>query len=1138
MTENENKLLTSLNAREQCELGSDVPTANDAKVIAGSFIRDILVGGMPAHSPHSYTFGVRLCGAYIQGPIDLCEGRNAEHGPLPPLLLENCVLEGNLDNVGEAVLNGRHACFSRLSLSGCLLGRVDLSDAQIEGDLAVDCVGPLDETRSCQLTARGATINGRINARQAAFRIPLDALIPHFGIADSAFDLTDAYVDSSLYLCPGFEAIGGVSVAGAKIEGNIWCLGAHLVKGAGQAFDGQSLTCRGVLSFSATDDHPTQIEGNIGLLAARVSNLVMQNVVVTGDGALMMSNATLSGNLQILQSTIAHIDLSGANVEGSIDIGALLTDAGKDVDTGKGAEPAQGSADTDTARELGDSDSEESPIRGIKAYGLFVKGDFSGRDFRGAINIDNSDIEGRFLLHAAELLYLSAAGAIVKGIVSIVGNVRGPSPRHFAIAAPNFDIGEDLFVDVPPCRIALDGSRVRNDLQVTFHKDSTRRRVFPFISAQNVGIDNNCIFTNATGTLFLNTSTIGGRLAITADSLARLDARDINVRGPTVLSGTLAQTAKEHKARFDGGQFGGEFHLKGVQFFRAPGTVPALHLNDANIERDLHISSVCVAHPPVAAWAAYDPLRFCFGSLPFYPGWSLYEAAYLLEEQTIGIIAFLRYEGGEEQLVLLPGNPDPILALNETGALKFETADQVARYLRFFCSHVWAEAGPFRIIESEVELGSQVDFSFNEAQAFHTINVKDLEHGKWACTALVAYDANLFDCSFTVDSHGKVVMDTDRRIGELKEEASVRIVQPLRLMSAKKGNNAAEPQFLVAGSAPSYKPVEPSAELTSLLQRLAQAGRYELSRNLSAIVSLTGLKAGAVRFPKENGWGKGIQVQLEGFDYGRIEVDPDLEQEVVTSFADASQVRQDPPPHDRQLARERNRAWLYLQFPDGDPSKQPEGKAFSPQPHEHLALLLRRQGEVDQAIEVTLDRLHLERMLTLSRTKRVLSKFMDTFFKHGLRPEWGIGWCLVFLLVGGIFFDYTNYGYLRWLPASSTSWLYLDKPVLVVDAAAVSPLIQTNRNGFGNPSMQLAANNDLRLAPEARCGEQVDPVLYPIDLFVPLLNLRQQDKCTITTRPSAFLFRFFKFLYTVTGSIFTSLTLLSIAGVLRRRIEQ
>jgi hypothetical protein len=154
-----------------------------------------------------------------------------------------------------------------------------------------------------------------------------------------------------------------------------------------------------------------------------------------------------------------------------------------------------------------------------------------------------------------------------------------------------------------------------------------------------------------------------------------------------------------------------------------------------------------------------------------------------------------------------------------------------------------------------------------------------------------------------------------------------------------------------------------------------------------------------------------------------------------------------------------------------------------------------------------------------------------------LRPRRGVAWCLVFLTMGGIGFDVLNYGYVRWWPASRAV-VYLEQPVLVVDSVAVSPLIAVNRAGFGSPSMEHASASDVRLSEEYRCGEQVDPFLYAIELFVPLLDLGQQDKCTITTRPSAFGYRLAKFVYTGIGSIFTSLTLLSIAGVLRRRIEQ
>lgn len=239
MTLNEEALLQAMNQRQWCVFGTAAPDAAAGRKLGGSLIRDLLTGTIPGQNRQSYSFGVRLRGAYIQGPIDLNEGRNADLGPLPPLLLEHCTLAGNPDDAREAALKARHAFLARLSLSGSRFSRIDISDARIEGDLAVDCVAPLTNCQNCQLTARRAWIDGRINARGARFKIPHGQKIPDFDINDYAFDLANAHVESSLYLYPGFVAEGGISVLGAKVEGDIWCLGAHLIAGAGVAFRGQ-----------------------------------------------------------------------------------------------------------------------------------------------------------------------------------------------------------------------------------------------------------------------------------------------------------------------------------------------------------------------------------------------------------------------------------------------------------------------------------------------------------------------------------------------------------------------------------------------------------------------------------------------------------------------------------------------------------------------------------------------------------------------------------------------------------------------------------------------------------------------------------------------------------------------------------
>jgi hypothetical protein len=1117
MTDNEQKCLLSVNTQEWCELGAGLPADDTSTAIAGSFIRDLLLGGLI--DPRSHAYGVRLQGAYIKGPIDLRDGRNPDHGPLPPLLLEHCRLEGNPDDEDEAVLNARHASLSRLSLTGCRIGMVDLSDASVDGDLAIDGVAPLNDTRKCQLSARGARFNGRINARGSTFRIDDDARIPDFGdIADFAFDLNDAYVDSSVYLFPDFKASGGVSMMGARIEGNILCLGAHLSRSDRWAFRGQTLSCRGVVWFSSTKERATWLDGEVDLLGATLGSFVMNGVDASNSSKLEMENAVVATSVHISSPRLKKIALKRARIQGTLVMQPQV------------------------------SKEDEAPRQELDAYKLCVNGDILIENFRGTIGIGSADIGGNVTVEKSDLSCLDASGAVVRGKMSIETIQRTSRESLPEILAPNLDVKKALSLQLTPSDIKLSGSVVANDVLVELRGQS-RDDGLGSIQATNVHFQNNCKFKNISGTLEINNADIDGRLDISANALASLDAQDMVVRGRAELTGSLAQNLPRHHARLDGSRFEGDLHLDEICFLQAAGTVPALCLNHAQVARDLELQHVSIARPSKEAWMAIEPVGSCSGPLGFYPGWTLYEAQYEMSNAEIGIIAFLKNSDVPPQLILLPGNAATIHAFNGSGALKLEAPADVARYLCFYASHVWADDGPFVIIESAAELGPGIGDASVGAGAFHPVEVTRRDHLGWQCTAVLAYAAKLFECTFTVDARGSVSMESDRPIGELKEAPAVRIAKPLRIVRpAANGiaaNHAAGHYFLVAGAAPACTWGPASPALNSLLRQLAGDGSQERYRKLSAIVSLADVKAGGIKFPGREAWGQGVLVELEGFDYGRF----DATTLVAASFLSTQGLAARMPSTSfrsrlrRLLSRKPGRPdlpsrdWLYLQFPDRDPRKQPPTRQFSRQPHEHLAQVLRRQGDVDEAIEVVLNGMRIESRLTTEPAKRCLSTVSDVFFRHLLRPTQGIYWCLTLLVLGGAFFDYANYGVLRWFP-QSCPWVRLDDPVLVVDAAAVSPLIKKEDGGAGSPSMELASAGDARLVADLRCGDQVDPVLYPIDLFIPLLNLRQQDKCTITNGAWAFGFRLFKFVYTVLGSIFISLTLFSIADRLRRRLEQ
>ena len=105
-------------------------------------------------------------------------------------------------------------------------------------------------------------------------------------------------------------------------------------------------------------------------------------------------------------------------------------------------------------------------------------------------------------------------------------------------------------------------------------------------------------------------------------------------------------------------------------------------------------------------------------------------------------------------------------------------------------------------------------------------------------------------------------------------------------------------------------------------------------------------------------------------------------------------------------------------------------------------------------------------------------------------------------------------------------------PRMVVDAIPVSPLVLDN----GGAARELAP--DPRNAyGETWCGDQMDPVWYALDVMVPLLDLKHQDKCDVSGRDDAWGWRFLKALYALLGAAVTSIYLLAISGVLKRRVE-
>jgi hypothetical protein len=83
-----------------------------------------------------------------------------------------------------------------------------------------------------------------------------------------------------------------------------------------------------------------------------------------------------------------------------------------------------------------------------------------------------------------------------------------------------------------------------------------------------------------------------------------------------------------------------------------------------------------------------------------------------------------------------------------------------------------------------------------------------------------------------------------------------------------------------------------------------------------------------------------------------------------------------------------------------------------------------------------------------------------------------------------------------------------------------------------------------------RCGDQINPYVYALDVAIPLIDFRQEVQCEIGSAPrlnggdapaapgDVFVWRLYKALYAFFGAILTALAVITYSGALRRRLER
>jgi uncharacterized protein YjbI with pentapeptide repeats len=250
-----------------------------------------------------------------------------------------------------------------------------------------------------------------------------------------------------------------------------------------------------------------------------------------------------------------------------------------------------------------------------------------------------------------------------------------------------------------------------------------------------------------------------------------------------------------------------------------------------------------------------------------------------------------------------------------------------------------------------------------------------------------------------------------------------------------------------------------------------------------------------------NGRPRGYRLALDGFVYDHIE-DPDADQgnnkpwrwlNLVPDW-----VRRRSSFLDHLPLWARRERWLRRQF---------RGRArlrddYSPQPWGQLAEAFRRAGRDDDARHIAVAHANF-------RLEAGVEPFLTSLTSWMLRI-------------------FVNFGY---APLRGLLWLCL---FVVLAAFAAERLRAADLAPGGAPHGKIfvvTAKDSGNIGQP--CAATVDPPLYAVDVFLPVINLKEQDRCDIS--PARPLLRRLKAAYAIFGWIFTSLAALAFTGVLQRR---
>ncbi len=270
-------------------------------------------------------------------------------------------------------------------------------------------------------------------------------------------------------------------------------------------------------------------------------------------------------------------------------------------------------------------------------------------------------------------------------------------------------------------------------------------------------------------------------------------------------------------------------------------------------------------------------------------------------------------------------------------------------------------------------------------------------------------------------------------------------------------------------------------------------------------------------------------LDLEGFEYGRFGLTVDSE----------SALHKDGEHRSQRLA---DKAWQHR-----DQWLKRQGKeVYKADTYNTLYRVLKDNGHSTEATSVLREKLKFERKSMNWGINKLLMTWYGWLFGFGLTPWQAI---LTFSLLYLAVFAGVHYANFQPKPVSpstpllqrlettpvSTAAAYL-QPGLRANVLVVQPITPAHVRRIGADTEDYVVIDNGSGQHEIACGERLKPMLYTLDLILPAVDLHQIDRCDLSDR-AGWSWSILKALATLLGWTITSLTILTLSGILRRQSE-